>query len=71
MASRMSIHIYNPKYFMAVRNCINTLVIYYLKIFHTSLLTCSYIGELLNDRKLKCENLLFIVFILIVRRVLF
>ena len=37
----------------------------------TSLLTCSYIGELRDGRKLKCENKPFIVFILILRRVLF
>ena len=42
-----------------------------LLIKDTSLLTCSYIGELRNGRKFKCENKLFIVFILILRRVLF
>ena len=31
------------------------------------LLTCSYIGELRNGRKFKCENRPFIVFILILR----
>ena len=31
------------------------------------LLTCSYIGELRNGRKFKCENKPFIVFILILR----
>ena len=36
----------------------------------TSLLTCSYIGELRNERKLKCENEPFNVLILILRRVL-
>ena len=46
----------------------------YLKYFQVkgmSLLTCSYIGELRNGRKLKCENEPFIVFILNFRRVLF
>ena len=41
MASRKGIHIYIPKYFMAVRNCINILVLYGLEV---RLLTCSYIG---------------------------
>ena len=40
-----------------------------LLIKDTSLLTCRYIGELRNDRKFECENKLFIVFILILRRV--
>ena len=35
------------------------------------MLTCSYIVELRNGRKLKCENKPFIVFIFILRRVLF
>ena len=42
-----------------------------LLIKDTSLLTCSYIGELRNGRKFKCENEPFIVFILILKRVLF
>ena len=42
-----------------------------LLIKDTSLLTCQYIGELPNGRKFKCENKPFIVFILILRRVLF
>ena len=37
----------------------------------TSLLTRSYIGELRNGRKFKCENKPFIIFILILKRVLF
>ena len=37
----------------------------------TFLLTCSYIGELRNGQKFKCENKPFIVFILILRMVLF
>ena len=42
-----------------------------LLIKDTSLLTCLYIGKLRNGRKFKCENEPFIVFILILRRVLF
>ena len=42
-----------------------------LLIKDTSLLTCEYIGELRNGRKLECESKpAFIVFILILRRVL-
>ena len=37
----------------------------------TSLLSCSYIGELRNGRKFKFENKLFVVFILTLRRILF
>ena len=46
--------------------------IYYVMFFQlmASLLTCSYIGEVRNGWKLKCENESFIVFILILRRVL-
>ena len=40
-----------------------------LLIRGTSLLTCSYIGELRNGWKFKYENKLFIIFILVVRRV--
>ena len=61
MASRKSRNIYIPKCFMAVRNCMHIFV----------LLTCSCIGELLNDRKFKCGNKSFIIFVLIVRKVLF
>ena len=43
----------------------------YLLIKDTSLSTCSYIGELRNGWKIKCENKPFIVFILISIRVLF
>ena len=43
----------------------------YLLTRGTSLLTCSYIGELRNGLEFKCENKPFIVFILILRRVLF
>ena len=32
MASKESINIYIPKYFMAVRNCINILLLYGLEI---------------------------------------
>ena len=46
MVSRKSRNIYISKYFMAVRNCINNLVIYLIR--STSLLTCSYIGKLLS-----------------------
>ena len=35
------------------------------------LLICSYIGELRNGRKFKCENEPFIVLIFILRRVLY
>ena len=70
MVSRKSRNIYISKYFMAVRNCINTLVLYLIR--GTSLLTCSYIGKLLcNGRKFKCENKPFIVFILILKRASF
>ena len=67
MMSRKSIHIYIPKYFMAVRNCryFSSLV-----IRGTSLFTCSYIGKLRNDRKFKCENKPSILFILILRPLL-
>ena len=66
MASIKSVHIYIPKYFKAVRNYFSSLL-----IRGTSLLTCSYIGELQNGRKLKCENEPLIVFILTLRSVLF
>ena len=69
MARKKSVHIFIPKYFMAVRNYINILVLLLLR--GTSLLTCSYIGELRNGRKFKCENKPFIVFILILKRVVF
>ena len=36
----------------------------------TSLFTCTYIGGLRNGQKFKCENKSFIVFILILSRVL-
>ena len=42
-----------------------------LLIKDTALLTRLRIGELRNGRKFKCENKPFIVFILILRRVLF
>ena len=42
-----------------------------LLIKDTSLLTCSYNGELRYDRKFKCEIIPFTIFILILRRVLF
>ena len=42
-----------------------------LSIKDTSLMTCSYIGELRNGRKFMCENKPLIVFILILKRVLF
>ena len=41
-----------------------------LLIKDTSLLTCEYVGELRNGRKLKCENKPFIVLNIILRRVL-
>ena len=41
-----------------------------LRFRGTSLLTFSYIGELRNGWKFKCENEPFIVFILILKRVL-
>ena len=69
MASRKGININIPKYFMAVKNCINIFLLYGLEV-RTSLLTCSYIGELRNGRKSKCENEPFIVLTLILRRVL-
>ena len=42
-----------------------------LQVRGTSLLTCSYIGELRNGRKFKRENKPFIISILFLRRVLF
>ena len=68
MASRKGINIFNLKYSMEVRDCMNIFVLYGVR--GTSLLTCWYIGELRNGRKLKCENELSIVLILILRRVL-
>ena len=68
MAIRKGIHIYIPLFFMAVRNCIN---IFVLDGFRgTFLLTCSYIGELRNGWKIKCEKEPFIVFVLVLSRVL-
>ena len=56
MASRESLNMYFPKYFMGGQK----LHKYFRssRIKDTSLLTtCSYIGELLrNGRKFKCEN---------------
>ena len=69
MVSRKSRNIYISKYFKAVRNYINILVLYLIR--GTSLMSCSYIGELCNGEKFKCENKPFIVFILILKRVLF
>ena len=34
MASRKGVDIYVPKYFMAVRNCINIFVLYGLETLH-------------------------------------
>ena len=42
-----------------------------LLIKDTSLMTCSYIGELRNGRKFICENKPFIAFLFILKRVLF
>ena len=42
-----------------------------LSIRGTSLLTCLYIGDLRNGQKFKREKKLFIVFILILKRVSF
>ena len=42
-----------------------------LLVKYTSLLTCSYVGELRNGRKFKCDSEPFIVFIFILRRVSF
>ena len=41
-----------------------------LRVRGTSLLTCSYIGELRNGQKSICENEPFIVLTLVLRRVL-
>ena len=43
----------------------------YLRVRGTSLLTCSYIDEVCNSRKFKCEHEPFIVLTLILIRVLF
>ena len=58
MASRKSIHIY-------ISN-----ILIPLRVSCTSLLTCSYIGELGDGRKSKCEDKPFIVpvLILIIRK---
>ena len=64
--TRKSRNIYIPKYFMAVKNCINIII-----FTSTSLSTWSYIGELRNGRKFKCENKPFIVFISILKIFLF
>ena len=68
MASRKSIHMFISKCFMAVKKCINILI--HLRVSGASLLTCSYIGELRDGRKSKCENKPFIVpvLILVLRR---
>ena len=73
MARRKGIYIYIPKYLMAVRNCVPGKYFCYLRVTVevSPLLTCSYIGELRNGRKIKCENRPFIVFIFIFRRVLY
>ena len=42
-----------------------------LRVRGKSLLSCSYIGKLRKGGKFKCEDEPFIVFILILRRVLF
>ena len=63
MASRKSINIYIPMYFMAVINCMN--IFNSSLIIGTSLSTCSYIGELRNARKFKSEKKTFVVVILI------
>ena len=63
MATRKSIKINIPKYFMAVRNCINILVLYVLEV--RTAVSCSYIGKLRHDRKLKCVNKPLILLILI------
>ena len=67
MESRKSINVYIPKHFMAIRKCINILVLYGLEVR----LTYSYISELRNGQEFKFENKPFIIFILIPKRVLF
>ena len=68
MASRMGIHTYIPKYFYGGQKLHK--YVSSLRVRGTSLLTCSYIGELRNGRKSKCENAPFIVLTLILRRFL-
>ena len=68
MASRKSINIYIPSFSYGGQKLHEYFC--YLWVRGTSLLACSYIGELHNGRKLKCEDEPFIVFILILRRVL-
>ena len=70
MARRKGINIYIPKYFMAIKKPHTGTCFCSLGVRGTSLLTCSYIGELCNCRKFKCKNEPFIVLILILRRVL-
>ena len=66
MASRKGINIYIPEYYMAVRN----FFLFFSWVRGTFLLTCSYIGELRNSQKFKCENEPFIVLVLVLARVL-
>ena len=66
MASRKSINIYIPSFSYGGQKLHKYFC--YLWVRGTSLLACSYIGELHNGRKLKCEDEPFIVFILILRR---
>ena len=54
MASRTGINIYIPKYFMAVRNCINIFVLYGLDVLHRHIsiyvrLTLSMYVFFIND----------------------
>ena len=62
MASRKSrnIHVYTETFYGGQK-----LYTYFctLRVIGMSLLTCSYVGELRNGQKLKCENELFTVFI--------
>ena len=62
MASRKGMHVYIPKYFMAVKNCVPS------RVRSTSQLTCSFTGVLLmcSGRKFESQDdQPFIVFILI------
>ena len=61
MESRKSINVYILKHFMAIRKCINILVLYGLEV--RLCFTYSYISELRNGQKFKFENKPFIIFI--------
>ena len=66
-ASRKSRSIYIPKSYTSMGHKLRK---YFTSVLikDTSLLTCSYTGELRNDRKFKSENKPFIAFILVLKK---